>query len=1081
MSQFNEVLQPIICDAYAPPTQHWEIERGRPAVKVERRREACYYYRPPGRSTGVEQAEDIGTRVPLELANQIRERLRGWRETSFPGVTGVTAELLAYWGREGRERRLFFCQREAVETIIFLIEARDDFRQGLVIPRDESGEFLRYACKMATGTGKTAVMGALAAWSILNKVADRADRRFSDAVLVVCPNVTIRDRLQELDPHRGEASLYRVRDIVPPHLMTDLRRGHVVITNWHVLAPLELNQVGGVGARVVQRGRESDTALVARVLGKDIGGKGNVLVLNDEAHHAYRIRNVDDTAAAVDDDELAEADRREATVWIEGLDRIQRVRGINFCVDLSATPFYLNRSGNNPGRPFPWVVSDFGLIDAIESGLVKIPQLPVQDTTGAEIPAYFNVWKWIVEQKLTAGEKGGRRGQVKPEAVLRWAQQPIAQLAGLWRETFHDWERDAAEGQRPPVPPVFIVVCRDTRLAKVVFEWITGEGKGPPLFDEFKNKNGKEYTVRIDSRVVEDLSSGVAKSDESRRLRFVLDTIGKTAWPGGRPQEEYVELVEKLNRKAAEEGEPLIDLALPPGRDVRCIVSVAMLTEGWDATTVTHIVGLRPFESQLLCEQVIGRGLRRSQYHDLTVEEVAKVYGVPFELIPLKAAPGTPTPPPKVHHVHALSPERDHLEIRFPRVEGYFHKVSAELRVAWDRIPLMTLDPLEIPDEVRVKGLSTDRGGSLSLLGPGAATEITLEAWRKGKRLQELEFELARVLTGRLGENPGCQVPANALFPRLIAIVRRFVSEKVQPLGRKDRKDVFLEPYFTWVVEALAGAIVPADEDGAELPRYETHRGDGSTRDVDFWTSKAVKEAERSHLNYVVADTEKWEQSAAFYLDTDEHVVAFVKNFNLGFAIPYTYRGDTREYLPDFLVRVSKDGHEVGTLILEAKGYDPAKSAKIEGAQRWVSAVNAEGSRRRWAYRLIAEPTRTPHAVRSAVEELTAPPVTRDWRAALKEFAAGVKNLYGSRLHSVVLYGSRARGDAEPDSDVDVLVVLRDLGDSWEEAKRMSPLATRLSMDHNVLITVLPAAADEFETSQRALFMNCRREGIRVE
>jgi type III restriction enzyme len=472
VSQLNEVLQPILCDAFEEPAQHWVIERGRQPVKAEVRREAHYHYRPPSRSTNIGHADDLGTRELLPLVNLVRERVKAWRAEGYPGATAVTSELLAYWNRDGRDRRLFFCQREAAETVIFLTEARDDFLQGVTVPLDDPGRFTRYACKMATGSGKTTVMAMLAAWSILNKIADRNDRRFSDVVLVVCPNVTIRDRLQELDPHRGEASVYRVRDLVPSHLMPELRKGHVPITNWHTLAPQELNSVGGIGARVVQRGRESDSALVARVLGREVGGKGNVLVLNDEAHHAYRIRP--EEAEDADDDELTEADRREATVWIEGLDRIDRIRGINLCVDMSATPFYLTRRGNDAGRPFPWVVSDFGLIDAIESGLVKIPQLPVQDVTGGEVPAYFHLWKWIVEGKLTAGERGGRRGQVNPLAVLRWAQQPIAQLAGLWRQTFEEWRRDAAEGKRPLVPPVFIVVWRDTRLARVVHDWMSG-------------------------------------------------------------------------------------------------------------------------------------------------------------------------------------------------------------------------------------------------------------------------------------------------------------------------------------------------------------------------------------------------------------------------------------------------------------------------------------------------------------------------------------------------------------------------------------------------------------------------------
>ena len=1076
MTQFNEVIQPIICDPYAEPTAHWVIEKGQPPVKAQGRREACYFYRPPGRSTGAGAADDVGTRVRLDLVNDIRARVAAWRSSGYLGVTGVTAELLGYWQRDGRERRLFFCQREAVQTVIFLIEARPDFRQGLTIPDDEPGAFVRYAAKMATGSGKTTVMAALAAWSILNKIADRSDKRFSDVVLILCPNVTIRDRLQELDPHRGEASLYRTRDLVPPHLMSDVRKGHVLIRNWHVLAPQDLNQVGGVGARVVQRGVESDSALVKRVLGKDVASKGNVLILNDEAHHAYRIRHAD-AIESEDEDELAEIDRREATVWIEGLDRIHRVRGVNVCVDLSATPFYLNRSGAEPGRPFPWIVSDFGLIDAIESGLVKIPQLPVQDTTGAEIPAYFNVWKWIVEKKLTAGEKGGKRGQVKPEAVLKWAQQPIAQLAGLWSETFQQWASDTVAGRRPPLPPVFIVVCRDTRLARVVYEWITGTGDGaaPPL-EEWRHRGGKEYTVRIDSRVVEDLSQGVAKTDESRRLRFVLETVGKLEWPGGNPPDEYAELVDRLNRKADEVGGVKIEAAVPPGRDVRCIVSVAMLTEGWDATTVTHIVGLRPFESQLLCEQVVGRALRRSQYHDLTAEEVAKVYGVPFELIPLKATPGMATPPPKVWHVHALSPERDAFEIRFPRVEGYTYRITSEICVAWDRVPVIPLDPTQIPDEVKVKGLSTEQGGRLSLLGPGVTDDITLGAWRRTKRLQELEFELARALTTRYTADPTCELPAQALFPQMLRVVRRFMKDKVDPGGRTDRRDVFLEPYFSWAVEALVAAVTPGDGDSAEVPRYEAHRGNGSTRDVDFWTSKPVREASRCDLNYVVSDTERWEQTAAFYLDTDPHVVAFVKNFNLGFAIPYTHNGVSREYVPDFLVRVSRQGREVGTLILETKGFDPLTQIKVAAAHRWVAAVNADGRHGRWAYRLVTLPTNTPKALRSAAEEL-ANPIEADWRKALDSFARDLRAVYGPRLDRVVLYGSRARGDAQSTSDVDTLVILDHCQDVQQELERINPLAGRILLNYGVVISALPVGREDFERGSQPLLVNARREG----
>ncbi|HZU45410.1 MAG TPA: DEAD/DEAH box helicase family protein, partial [Terriglobales bacterium] len=639
-----EVPQPILNSPYDEPRWHWWIEEGQPCEKREGRRPSVYYYRPPRGATGADAGSEVGTAIEMTLVNLIRQRVKAWREAGWPGVTRTTEELLRWWQREGRQFPLFFAQREAAETIIFLTEARADFRQGLEIPRDDPSDdkkaqgylgFTRYACKMATGSGKTTVMGMLAAWSILNKVHNRSDGRFSDVVFIVCPNITIRDRLQELDPKRGDASLYRTRDLVPPHLMSKLNEGFVVVTNWHVLEPQQGNQVGGVGAAVVKRGAESDTALVARVLGREVGGKQNILVMNDEAHHCYRLKqerpeNWEEMDAEEREEWLEE--NKEATVWIDGLDKIHKLRGINVCVDLSATPYYLNRTGNEANRPFPWVVSDFSLVDSIESGLVKIPQLAIRDTTGREIPAYFNIWRWIMEPgRLTSAERGGAKAQPKPEAVLKWAHTPIAQLAGLWREVFEEWQQRPEEH---PTPPVFIIVCRNTKLAKVIYEWIADNNCPtgiPPLgIGEFRNHNGQINTIRVDSKVVHETDTEGAKNDEHRWMRFTLDTVGKTRWPvdsQGRPiyPKDFVELATKLNRPMH-----------PPGRDVRCIVSVAMLTEGWDCTTVTHIIGLRPFMSQLLCEQVVGRGLRRTNYevgeNGLFTEEVAKVYGVPFEV-----------------------------------------------------------------------------------------------------------------------------------------------------------------------------------------------------------------------------------------------------------------------------------------------------------------------------------------------------------------------------------------------------------------------------------------------------------------
>lgn len=1017
-----EVEEPILCSPFEEPALHWEITEGRRPKRQTGRRPAVYYYRPPTTSTETAPSDGVGTAIELKLVNRIRARLAEWRAAGWPGSTATTQELLGYWRREGREHRLFFAQLEAVETIVFLTEARADLLQGIDVPSDEPSEewkaqgygaFRRYACKMATGSGKTTVMGMLAAWSILNKVNDRSDARFSDVVLVVCPNVTIRSRLGELDPNQGEASLYRKRDLVPSRLMPSLTQGRVLVTNWHVLEP-QSTQAGGVSARVVKagvpvetretitigaktttaRGRryltpeeldrqlnagllsvvserrdrqgnlkqvevrsvryvESDTALVKRVLGKEIGGKQNILVFNDEAHHAYRIRRPEREEAEADlfgEEEEGEEFFKEATVWVEGLDRIHKLRGINFCVDLSATPYFLGRVGQETNRVFPWVVSDFSLTDAIESGLVKIPQLAVRDTSGEQIPGYFNIWRWILP-RLTPAERGGKKGNPKPEAVLKWAHSPIAMLGGLWEELRGEWEANRDD----PRPPVFILVCKNTKLAKVVYEWLAEKkppaGIPPANIDGFLN-DGLSNTIRVDSKVVHETDSGTAKSDESAWMRVTLDTVGKTEWPKdrlGRPiyPDKFEELAEKLGR-------PLH----PPGRDVRCIVSVGMLTEGWDCNSVTHIVGLRPFMSQLLCEQVVGRGLRRLSYEigedGKLGEEVAKVFGVPFEIIPFKESKGPKPPPVKRHHIYPVA-EKARYEITYPRVEGYRQAIRNRIAVDWESIASLVLDPLNIPPAVQVKAALPNNQGRPSLTGPGRLESLDLSPYRSGRRLQELEFELARSLTRDYVMQPSCVAPAHVLFPQIVRIVDQYLRERVRPEPPAQILDVFLSPYYGWVIERLLEAIRPDITQGEapEVPRYETSRGPGSTAEVDLWTSREVREVVHCHLNYVVADTRQWEQSAAFAIDTHPMVDAFVKNSGLGFAIPYLHNGQPHEFLPDFVIRL-KNGSR-SNLILETKGYDPLAEVKQQAAERWCRAVNSDGTHGHWLFAMVGK------------------------------------------------------------------------------------------------------------------------------
>lgn len=1030
MSQINAVANPIINSPYEEPQRHWHIEKNKTPVRQAGRRAASYFLRVPegaarGRRDAVQRQmfdEDLkGDEYLLDLANLLRQRVQDWRDRGYQGATKVTRELIELWRAPGRPQPLFYAQLEAAETVIFLVEGPPDLHQGVQVPSDEPGAaakkdgykaFQRYALKMATGSGKTTVMGMLAAWSILNKVADPQNAAYSDTVLIVCPNVTIRDRLQELNPERDELSLYRSRELVPAHRMTELRRGEVFVTNWHNLERRETRDVNGQGGRVVKRGQavekirtikvtatvpaeqirhqatvgvfeivgeekkrdgspkaftvketqylESDAAFLKRVLGGRKGRSSAILVMNDEAHHAYRRGTVEGgDPFGEEDDETIAANAREATVWIEGLDRINKAlggrgNGIRLCVDLSATPFYIQGSGNEVGKPFPWVVSDFSLLEAIEAGLVKVPQLPTEDGSGEEVPRYFNVWRWVQKQ----AQDDGHIGPVTVAEVMRYATAPIVTLAASWRETLAKWQEHFRQGnRRHDVPPVFIIVCKDTTIAKAMYAWLAeGDAQFGGGVPEFRNAPGREMTIRIDSKVGEDIAAG-GTSDETRRLRFVLETIGKTEWPGRKVPEEYAAIVERNNRKALEDDESgltMLNPDVPPGRDVRCIISVSMLSEGWDATTVTHVVGLRPFGSQLLCEQVVGRALRRTSYavdpdSGLFTEETAQIFGVPFELIPFKVEGGKPQPPtPPANHVYAV-PEQAEYEIEFPVVEGYQDPGIVKVKVNWDRVGELLLDPDVVPDDVLLRSL-TAQDGRLIAFGPGAPTRVNLEAWRLGVRVQQVAFELAKVLVRKWQEDRGSAIPVHRLFPQMLDVANRFIDENVTPVKSRTKQDLAINPYFSKAVAMIVNAMESVDSGGASQERAVLAPGAAasrSTRMVNFHTGKALHDVQRCHLNAAVFDSD-WERQAADLLGSHPAVVAWVKNDRLGLVIPYRKEGTPRKYLPDFIVELTTGDK----LIVEIKGQVGDAMLKKAAAERWCRAVTNDGRFGPWSYEL---------------------------------------------------------------------------------------------------------------------------------
>ena len=693
---------------------------------------------------------------------------------------------------------------------------------------------------------------------------------------------------------------------------------------------------------VVQRGPETDTAFCRRVL-KELGNKKNILVINDEAHHAYRpaqrLSPEELAQLSKEERERIEEEFKEATVWVSGLDKINAVRGVNFCVDFSATPFYIKGTGYDEGAPFPWIISDFSLVDAIESGIVKIPRIPVDDNTGALIPKYFRLWEYINRQ-LPPSERQTVRRRAKPESILREAEGALAILASEWKKTFEEFKKVGS-----PIPPVLIVVCDNTNLAKVVYEHIA---KGH-LLRELQNTEKHQVTIRIDTKLLKEAESeieGVSKKEVAEYLRKTVDTVGKIEWEG--------------------EGEP-------PGKNVRCVVSVSMLTEGWDAHNVTQILGLRAFTSQLLCEQVVGRGLRRLNYDDFSEPEYVDVYGVPFEVIPVKKKPVGKHETQKISTLVKALPERKHLEITFPRVEGYVYDIKHKIKINLEDVPYLIIDPSNEPTEVIAKPAAGYRIGRPDRLGPGPEVLHDRNPFHHERRLQATVFEIAAEITRRLKNKNEEWSVRSILFPQVLNIVWEYLESRVIVSEDVPLEEVALLKYKQRIIERLSEAIEPDIEAGEPpiLPIIERFRPIGSTSEVLFRTVKPCIGTLKSHVSHVVLDAPKWEHNVAYQLEQIPEVVAYVKNDHLGFSIPYEWEGVEHEYIPDYLIRLKKKNGKEIKVILEVKGFETEKDRQKEvAAKKWVRAVNHHGEFGRWAYIICKNPQKLKVELQKLVEKI---------------------------------------------------------------------------------------------------------------
>jgi len=983
------IENPVLNSPYEEPQRHFRFsDDGITDDIVEARRPSSYFVpvpqprkkNPKQLAFGTEWTQD---RVEENrLVNQIRERVKLWRQGGHTGVTSTTARLLAYWTDPEREKKLFFCQIEALETIIYLTEVAAKYGDAWIenklrAANDECNPGLpRVAMKMATGTGKTVVMAMLIAWHTLNKVADPQNAHFSDTFLVVTPGITIRDRLRVLLPNDPQ-NYYRERDLVPPQLLPQLGQARVLITNYHAFALREKVAAGKLTKAILGEGEtgaftETPGEMVRRVC-RELGNKRNIVVINDEAHHCYR-RKPDGEEVRLSADERAEARQRDeqARVWISGVEAVKAKMGLKVIYDLSATPFFLRGSGYPEGTLFPWVVSDFSLIDAIEAGIVKVPRVPVaDDSMTGDQPTYRDLWLRIREHLPRKGRRTEELGG-EPKLPIE-LQGALHSLYSNYEKYYRLWEQNSEARARGVTPPVFIVVCNNTNVSKLVFDYIAGWEK--KIDDQtivqagqlpiFRNDDGnggwlpRPNTILIDSSQLE---SGEAMSEEFKRIaaREIEDFKAeyRARFPG-RDAERLTDedLLREVMNTVGKPGKL--------GEHVKCVVSVSMLTEGWDANTVTHILGVRAFGTQLLCEQVVGRALRRTSYATNAEgrfdPEYAEVYGVPFSFIPCSGASAEPKTGTKPTRVRALE-GRIACEITFPRLLGYRYELAGErLTATFTPASNLALSTADIPTRTENAPIV------------GESSIHTLDDLRR-RRPNEVAFLLARhTLEKYFRDDDGNLKPW--LFPQLLTIAKRWLAECVTLKDNTFLQLLLLVELADAAADRIYRAIVATSNGPATLkPILRPYDVVGSTRYVDFDTTRPVYEtrADKCHVSHVVADTNSWEQKLAEALEEMPEVLRYVKNDHLGFAIPYTLNGEEKNYLPDFIACID-DGHGPAdplNLIIEVTGEKKAdKAAKVATAETlWVPAVNNHGGFGRWAFVEIDDPWNAQNTIRRGLQ-----------------------------------------------------------------------------------------------------------------
>jgi type III restriction enzyme len=911
----------IINSPYGEPEHYWSYEREkRQFILRDGRRPAGYLIA----SESSKSFDDPGIFKEIELVNKIRPRIDSWRKAGYPGVTGITKALLEHWydPEERENRRFFFCQLEAIETIIWLVEAPDSEKVGIEIPSD-GGDFQRICSKMATGSGKTIVMAMLIAWQVLNKITYPQDTRFSKYILVVAPGLTVKSRLQVLIPS-SIGNYYDEFNIIPGGLIEKLRQGKIRIVNWHVLNWETEEQVKKKRS-VDKRGVKSDEAYVREVLEELAQGR-NIVIINDEAHHAWRV-NPEAIGKYTRQRDMKDS-AQEATIWIGGLDRVHNARGILSCFDFTATPFMPSGGKSSEETLYGWIVSDFGLNDAIESGLVKTPRVVIRDDTWMRWDYRSRLYHIYMDPEV---KDDINRKAEEHEPLPDLVTHAYYLLGKDWLETAKEWEKVGFK-----TPPVMISVANRTETAARI----------KYAFDHKK--------IRIDELCIPEkilhIDSKVLKEAEEKQEALELSTEDEED-DGPTKKLTKAQMAELLRQMVDTVGQ-----VNQPGEQVQKVISVGMLSEGWDAKTVTHIMGLRAFSSQLLCEQVVGRGLRRTSYEvdeetGLFAAEYVNIFGIPFTFLPHESRDGPPPPPPSPKSRIEPVPEKQQYELSWPNIIRIDHVYRPTLSLEMSKVKTLELNARDTPTLAELAPV-VDGKPDVSKI-----TTIDLEELGKKFRMQKIIFETARDVYDQMA--PSWKADKNYLLVQVIKLVEKFIqSDKIRfapQLFQQDdlRQRILLTLNMNKIVQHIWEAIRFENTESLE-PIFDTDRPIRATGDMRTWyTGKPCEHTKKSHINMCVFDS-TWEATEAFELDRNENVISWVKNDHLGFEILYVFQGIVHKYRPDFIIKLKNGNY----LVLETKGQDtPKDRTKRAFLDEWTKAVNQQGGFGKWLWAVSKDPT----------------------------------------------------------------------------------------------------------------------------